>query len=214
MRACSAGNSSSHSGANSVIVSDDVALGNGLVALPLRRCPCPSDDLRRAQQVPHLRDDRVLDLGGRARCAPRTPRSPGGWRRSRHSSGRACRSSACATASSRGRPGAKISPLQQRRRLRAAAVAAGDGVLGHDGVHLVPGGAVDDRLVLAGIARALVHRLAEVDAVVQDLVDARPCRSACPAGACRPASSTTSSYARRGGAPAPASSPSRGAGTA
>ena len=31
--------------------------------------------------------------------------------------------------------------------------------------------AIDDRLVLAGIARALVHRLAEVDAVVEDLVD-------------------------------------------
>ena len=31
--------------------------------------------------------------------------------------------------------------------------------------------AVDDRLVLAGIARPLVHRLAEVDAVVEDLVD-------------------------------------------
>ena len=60
---------------------------------------------------------------------------------------------------------------QQRRRLRARAVGASDRVLGEDGVDLVPGRSIDDRLVLAGIGRALVHRLAEVDAVVEDLVD-------------------------------------------
>ena len=120
--------------------------------------------------MPHLRDDRVLDL------------------RRRHAAHRALRVALADGVGGdvvavelavlprvrrRHRVAARREDqaLQQRRRLRSAAVAAGDGVLGHDGVHLVPGGAVDDRLVLAGIARALVHRLAEVDAVVQDLVE-------------------------------------------
>ena len=103
---------------------------------------------------------------------------------------------------------------QQRRRLRARAVGASDRVLGEDGVDLVPGRSIDDRLVLAGIARPLVHRLAEVDAVVQDLVDrALVDRLARPVLAVlrRPA---ISSCGRRGAAPAPAWSPSRRAGTA
>ena len=38
-------------------------------------------------------------------------------------------------------------------------------------MHLVPGGAIDDRLVLAGIVRALMHGLAEVNPIAEDLVD-------------------------------------------
>ena len=41
---------------------------------------------------------------------------------------------------------------------------------GQDLVHPIPGRAVDDRLVLARVALALVHGLAEVGAVAQDLV--------------------------------------------
>ena len=193
---------------------DDVALGNGLVALPLRRRPCPGDDLGRAQQVPHLRNDRLFEF--RRRHAPhRAFRvAAAGWRRWRRSSGRACRSSACATASSRGRRARRSGPAATPASARATAVAAGDGVLGEDRVDLVPGRAVDDRRVLAGMARPLVHRLAEVDAVVQDLVERALVDRLALAGACRPASSTTSWCGRRGAAPAPAWSPSRRAGTA
>jgi hypothetical protein len=60
---------------------------------------------------------------------------------------------------------------QQRRRLRARAVGAKDRVLGKNGVDLVPGALIDDRCVLAGIALSFVHRLAEVGAVAEDLVD-------------------------------------------
>ena len=72
-------------------------------------------------------------------------------------------------------------------------------------MHLVPGRAIDDRLVLARMAVALVHRLAEVDAVAEDLVD-RPLvdRLARPMLAVlrRPAISWCG---RRAAAPAPAS---------
>jgi hypothetical protein len=67
-------------------------------------------------------------------------------------------------------PGAKIRPRSsagvcaRHWFLRAT-------VFGEDRLHLVPGRAIDDRLMLAGMARPLVHRIAEVDPVVQDLVD-------------------------------------------
>ena len=44
-------------------------------------------------------------------------------------------------------------------------------VFGENGVDLVPGRAVDDRLVLARMRCSFVHRLAEVDAVIEELVD-------------------------------------------
>src|SRR5512147_485454 len=67
--------------------------------------------------------------------------------------------------------GGEDQPPQQRRRLRAGAVGASDRVLGEDGVDLVPGSLIDDRLVLAGIARPFVHGLAEVHAIAEDLVE-------------------------------------------
>ena len=67
--------------------------------------------------------------------------------------------------------GPKISPFSSAgvcARVRAERVT---GVLGEDRVHPVPERLVDDRLVLAGIGRALVHRLPEVDPVVEQLVE-------------------------------------------
>jgi len=40
----------------------------------------------------------------------------------------------------------------------------------YDAMHVVPEIEADDRLVLAGIGRALVHRIADVHTVVQELV--------------------------------------------
>ena len=68
-----------------------------------------------------------------------------------------------------GRP--EDQPLQQRRRLRPRSGGALPRALGEDGVDLVPQRLTDDRFVLAGIGRALVHGLADVDPVVQQLVD-------------------------------------------
>ena len=53
----------------------------------------------------------------------------------------------------------------------AGAVGAASGVLGQDGMDLVPKQHRDDGLVFAGIALALVDRLADIDPVVEDLVE-------------------------------------------
>ena len=67
--------------------------------------------------------------------------------------------------------GPKISPFSSAGVCARVPAGPGARALLQDGVHLVPELLVDDRLVLAGIGRALVHRLAEVDAVVQQLVE-------------------------------------------
>ena len=111
--------------------------------------------------------------------------------------------------------GREDQPAQQRRRLRAGAVGASDVYSRRGWRGPCPRW---PRSMIAscspGITHPLVHRLAQVDAVIEDLVDGSPCRSACLAGACRPASSRISWCGRRGAVPAPASSPSRSAGTA
>ena len=61
--------------------------------------------------------------------------------------------------------------LEQGRRLRPGVCSALARALAQDGVHPIPEGAVDDGLVLARIGRALVHRLAHVDPVVEQLVE-------------------------------------------
>ena len=66
--------------------------------------------------------------------------------------------------------GPKISPLS------GAACALCPGWLRgrarqEDGLNLVPELAADDRLVLAGIGRALVNGIADIDPVVEQLVD-------------------------------------------
>ena len=61
-------------------------------------------------------------------------------------------------------------PPQRRRRPGPRLVAPALRVRGQDLVHSIPGRTVDDRLVLARIALALVDRLAEVGAIAQDLV--------------------------------------------
>jgi hypothetical protein len=71
----------------------------------------------------------------------------------------------------RGAVGAEQQPLQQRGRLGAGARGALARALLQDGVDLVPRLAVDDRVVLAGIAVALVDRLADVGAVVEHPVE-------------------------------------------
>ncbi len=168
IRACSAGNNSSHSGAKVGDGLDNLALRD--LDFALRRRPCPGDDLGRPQQMADLRDDGLLDF--RRRHAPHrafriAPADGVG--------GDVVAVELAVLARMRRRhrmaAGSEDQALEQRRRLRSRRVAASDGVLGEDGVHLVPDRAVDDRLMLAGVARALVHRLAEVNAVVQDLVD-------------------------------------------
>ena len=62
-------------------------------------------------------------------------------------------------------------PLEQGRCLRPGLVAAGAGVAREDGVDLVPGLTIDDGLVLARVGLVLVDRLADVDPVLQGLVD-------------------------------------------
>ena len=62
--------------------------------------------------------------------------------------------------------GAADQSLEQGGGSGADVVAPPPGILGQDRMHLVPDGGVDDGLVLPGIGLALVHRFAEVDAVV------------------------------------------------
>ena len=68
-----------------------------------------------------------------------------------------------------GRP--EDQPPQERRRLRPGARRSGADVLREDRVHLVPQVLRDDRLVLARMRGALVHRHAEVGPVVQQFVE-------------------------------------------
>ena len=66
--------------------------------------------------------------------------------------------------------GPKISPLSSAgvwARVWQRACAGSR----QDGVHPVPQPAIDNGLVLARIGRALVHRLADIDPVVEQLVD-------------------------------------------
>ena len=115
---------------------DDLALRH--LKLVLRRRPCPRDDLGRAQQVPHLRDDRLLDLGRRhaAHGAFRVALSDGVG-----ADIVPIQAAILARVRRRHRVAARREDqaAQQRRRLRARAVGASDRVLGEDGVHLVPG---------------------------------------------------------------------------
>ena len=67
--------------------------------------------------------------------------------------------------------GPKIRPFSRAGVCARVWAARLSRALAEDGVHLVPEGAVDDRLVLAGIGRALVHGLADVDPVVEQLVE-------------------------------------------
>ena len=97
------------------------------------------------------------------------PRSPRGSR----SSGRPDRAGECGSATSPGRSGRRSSPLGVQ--------AFGPGLRRHVGVRarpsqraFVPGPLVDDRGVFAGVGDALVHRLAEVDAVGEYIDDGLP----------------------------------------
>ena len=67
--------------------------------------------------------------------------------------------------------GPNSSPFSSAGRVGASARGALAGALLQDGMDAVPRLAVDDRVVLAGIAVALVHRLADVGAVVQHPVE-------------------------------------------
>src|SRR5918994_7980467 len=57
-----------------------------------------------------------------------------------------------------------------RRRQGTRLVAPALGVRGQDLMDAIPGRALDDRPVLARVALALMHGLAEIGAVAQDLV--------------------------------------------
>jgi hypothetical protein len=59
---------------------------------------------------------------------------------------------------------------QGRRRPGARFVATALRVRGQDFVHPIPDPAVDDWLVLAGVAHPFVHGLADIGTVAQDLV--------------------------------------------
>src|SRR5690606_16166074 len=65
----------------------------------------------------------------------------------------------------------KDQAFEQSWRLRPGIAGATAWTLLKDGMHLVPKSAGDDRLVLARIAFALVHRLADIDPVVEQLVE-------------------------------------------
>ena len=65
--------------------------------------------------------------------------------------------------------GPKIRPLSNAGVWARVCAAAPSRALTQDGMHAIPEGAIDDGLMLAGIGDALVHCLAEVDAVVQNL---------------------------------------------
>jgi hypothetical protein len=70
-----------------------------------------------------------------------------------------------------GRPfGPWIKPLR-RAGVWARVAAPPVRRLGHNSMRLVPGALINDRGVLAGVGNALVDRLAEVDAVGEDLID-------------------------------------------
>ena len=71
----------------------------------------------------------------------------------------------------RGAIGSEQQPLQQRRRLRPRAGRPSARVLFENGMRLVPEFAVDDGLVLAAVGDTLVHGLADVDPVVQELIE-------------------------------------------
>ena len=61
--------------------------------------------------------------------------------------------------------------LEQGRRLGPSAGSALSRALAQNGLHPIPERAIDNGLMLARIGRALVHRLADVDPVVEQLVD-------------------------------------------
>ena len=67
--------------------------------------------------------------------------------------------------------GPKISPFSRAGVCARVRAARCRGLSLQDGVDLVPQGLADDRLVLAGIGGALVDGIADVDAVVEELVD-------------------------------------------
>ena len=69
------------------------------------------------------------------------------------------------------RPWPEQQPLEQRRRVGPSAAGSDPRALAQDAVNLVPEVLGDDRPMLAGIGNALVHGLADVDPVVQQLVE-------------------------------------------
>jgi hypothetical protein len=93
--------------------------------------------------------------------------------------------------------GPKISPFSSAGVCGRVRAARRRGLSRKDRLHLVPQ-RVDDGLVLAGIGNALVHRLAEIDPVVEQLVEEALVDRHCPA----------SFHAFGGERPAPAWSPS------
>ncbi len=170
IRACSAGNSSSHSGSSSHSASRTSASVRSGALGPCRH-PRAHEDLRLAQQRPHLVRHGRLDLGGRhpghdvvvgslplqqplghvvAVEPPTTPRVGGRQRPTVHPEDQA---------------------LQQGRRLRPVPVAPHPRAFLEHRVNLVPQLAADDRLVLTGVDLPLVRDLAHVGPVVQQLVD-------------------------------------------
>ena len=146
-----------------------VGLGD-VVGMRARRLPRARHDLGLAEHGAELVDDGGLDLA-RRHAADRA--RSGAMLQHRLADVVAVEPAALAGVGRRERRAvrAEEQPLQQRGRLGAGARGALAGALLQDGVDLVPGLAVDDRVVLAGIAVALVDRLAEVGAVVQHPVE-------------------------------------------
>ncbi len=179
MRACSAGNSSSHSGSiccRAPRVSASVMSS----ARGARRLPRARHGLRLTEHGAKLVDDGGLDLA-------RRNSADGAWPGTVLQPGLADKIAIqpVALAGMRRREGGVVrseqQPLQQRGRLGAGARGAVARACPKDGLDAVPRPAIDDRFVLAGIALALVHRLSDVGAIVQHpvqvlLVDPVPAR--------------------------------------
>jgi hypothetical protein len=147
---------------------DHLALLKGRIlclALLAHRSDGPRDQLGRREQPPDLAEDEAFDLAGgdRAHRAAIVPPAAGAEAdvvavqpaappRVGRRHGRATVRAAHQTPERRRRPGPRL-------------VAPALGVRCKDLVHPLPGRAVDDRLVLARVDLALVHGLAEVDAI-------------------------------------------------
>ncbi len=170
MRALSVGNSSSHSGSSSHRASrTSTSVRSG--ASERAGQPRANDHLWLGKHRPHLVRQRHLDLRRRHSAddvldVPVAIQHP-----LRHVV--AIQAPPPPRVRRRQSPAidAKDQPLQQRRALVNVLVAPESRALPQDGVYLVPQGARDDRLVLAGIDLPLKRGVTDIRAVVQQLVD-------------------------------------------
>ena len=169
MRACSAGNSSSHSGSRRSSASRTVASGSS----------APSDFAARHVAMTtsgDLSSARSWSMTAASMAAADTRRICGVRDLALQRGLADVVAIELAAAAGVGRAhGAAGRPeqqaLQQRWRRRPRAARARPRALAQDRLRLVPEGLADDRRVLAGIGDALVDGEADVHAVAQDLVE-------------------------------------------